>query len=106
MTEEEYEVRRAQLAALADEQKKVFNDARLVYEKTCEQMRMLRLDWNEQKRAQPAQTHRYAGHDKRRAESGKPGHCEGCAKRGHVVTHPKLGCSDVGCGSAHNEEGS
>lgn len=49
-------------------------------------------------------THPYAGSCKERAEIGKPGHCEQCAEHGHVVAHPDLGCSDVGCGKAHDDE--
>lgn len=49
-------------------------------------------------------THRYAGSCKERAQIGKPGHCEPCAEHGHVVAHPDLGCSDVGCDLAHDDE--
>lgn len=49
-------------------------------------------------------THQYAGSCKERAEIGKPGHCEPCAERGHVLAHPDLGCADVGCYQAHDDE--
>ncbi|MEW9530659.1 hypothetical protein [Microbispora sp. NPDC049125] len=52
----------------------------------------------------PAFTHRYCGSDKARAERGNPGHCEPCARYGHIAAHPELGCADVGCESIHNSE--
>lgn len=49
----------------------------------------------------PPPTHRHAGSDKERQQVGKPGHCEECARRGHVAAHPDLGCGDVGCNDSH-----
>jgi hypothetical protein len=48
-------------------------------------------------------THPYAGHSKKRAERGDPGHCERCCQLGHVQAHPEKGCGDVGCTKGHNE---
>jgi hypothetical protein len=50
----------------------------------------------------PPPTHRYAGSNKARQEVGLPGHCEKCARVGHVTAHPNLGCGDVGCTSGHS----
>lgn len=47
--------------------------------------------------------HRYCGSDKERQSVGDPGHCEDCVSVGHVVAHPDLGCSDVGCYKHHPE---
>jgi hypothetical protein len=49
-------------------------------------------------------THDYSGSSKARQEVGKPGHCEACAEFGHVRAHPDLGCGDVGCNRAHDED--
>lgn len=49
-------------------------------------------------------THPFAGTNTERAYVGDPGHCDYCAVLGHVVTHPDLGCGDVGCNRAHSEE--
>ena len=46
----------------------------------------------------------YTGSNPERQSVGLPGHCEDCAEHGHVAAHPDLGCSDVGCDSAHPEE--
>lgn len=43
------------------------------------------------------------GSDHERQSNGLPGHCENCTDRGHVATHPELGCSDVGCTSSHED---
>lgn len=45
----------------------------------------------------------YAGTNPERQSVGLPGHCDRCAKESHEVAHPNLGCSDVGCTSAHRE---
>lgn len=45
----------------------------------------------------------YTGSSSARQSVGQPGHCDRCAEVGHVVAHPSLGCSDVGCGSTHPE---
>jgi hypothetical protein len=44
----------------------------------------------------------YTGTDPARQSIGLPGHCDDCAKRGHVLAHPDLGCADVGCDEAHS----
>jgi len=49
-------------------------------------------------------THRLAGSNSKRQSVGLPGHCEKCAKVGHVKAHPRLGCADVGCDAAHGPE--
>jgi hypothetical protein len=43
----------------------------------------------------------YAGSNPDRQAVGLPGHCDNCARFGHVDAHPRLGCSDVGCTAAH-----
>ena len=43
----------------------------------------------------------YAGSSKSRQERGAPGHCDDCARYGHVKAHPDLGCGDVGCIRSH-----
>jgi hypothetical protein len=48
-------------------------------------------------------THLFCGSNKARQEVGDPGHCEGCARYGHVAFHPTLGCGDVGCSSDHGD---
>lgn len=52
----------------------------------------------------PPPTHRFAGTSRERQETGLPGHCEPCAVFGHVIAHPNLGCSDVGCDKPHGDE--
>jgi hypothetical protein len=47
--------------------------------------------------------HRYAGSDPARQGIGDPGHCDDCARVGHIVAHSDLGCGDVGCISDHEE---
>lgn len=49
----------------------------------------------------PYPTASFAGSNKKREEIGDPGHCERCARFGHVKAHPNLGCGDVGCTRAH-----
>jgi len=51
----------------------------------------------------PFPTHPFAGSNKERAQVGLPGHCERCAKVGHVKAHRDLGCGDVGCNTDHDE---
>lgn len=46
-------------------------------------------------------THPYCGSDSGRQSVGGPGHCEDCARYGHVKAHPDLGCGDVGCYVSH-----
>ena len=53
----------------------------------------------------PYPTHPFAGASKQRAEVGLPGHCERCAKDGHVKAHPGLGCGDVRCDKEHGPAG-
>lgn len=45
----------------------------------------------------------YTGSSSERQSVGLPGHCDRCAALGHVKAHPNLGCTDVGCYSAHDE---
>lgn len=45
-----------------------------------------------------------AGVNTDRQSIGLPGHCEECARIGHVNAHPNLGCGDVGCESPHQAE--
>lgn len=47
---------------------------------------------------------RYAGSDSDRQSVGLQGHCDDCAEMGHVAAHPELGCADVGCDKAHDED--
>lgn len=49
-------------------------------------------------------THGFPGSDPDRQSVGVPGHCEDCARYGHVRAHPDLGCADVGCVSAHGPD--
>lgn len=51
-------------------------------------------------------THRHAGSDSERQRVGLPGHCKECAAIGHLAAHPDLGCGDVGCGNAHDDDSS
>lgn len=46
----------------------------------------------------------YAGNDSARQSIGLPGHCDECARVGHVAAHPDLGCGDVGCTRAHGPD--
>lgn len=41
------------------------------------------------------------GSNSARQSVGEPGHCNRCAKFGHVKAHPNLGCGDVGCDVGH-----
>lgn len=50
MTREEYEEQRRRLEADAEDAKKVYVRAKSVYDGICEQLRNLRVDWNEQQR--------------------------------------------------------
>ncbi|MFI7890842.1 hypothetical protein ACIFUY_06215 [Streptomyces sp. CACIS-1.16CA] len=54
MTSEEYEEKRRRLEADAADAKKTLIRARSVYDGICEELRNLRIDWNEQQRNQPA----------------------------------------------------
>lgn len=47
-------------------------------------------------------THPYAGSNSARQSVGDPGHCERCARYGHVAAHRNLGCGDVGCTRGHS----
>ncbi|GHC38008.1 hypothetical protein GCM10010348_76590 [Streptomyces anthocyanicus] len=51
MTREEYEEKRRRLEADAADAKKTYNRARTVYDGICEELRNLRIDWNEQQKA-------------------------------------------------------
>lgn len=46
----------------------------------------------------------FCGSSKARQEIGHPGHCDECVAVGHVRSHPELGCGDVGCNAAHDED--
>jgi hypothetical protein len=46
----------------------------------------------------------YIGSNTDRGSRGLPGHCDRCARVGHVKAHPNLGCGDVGCGDYHPPE--
>ncbi|MFJ3278508.1 hypothetical protein [Streptomyces halstedii] len=52
MTPEEYEEKRRRLEADAVDAKKAYIRAKSVYDGICEEMRNLRIDWNEQQRNQ------------------------------------------------------
>lgn len=52
MTREEYEEKRRRLEADAADTKKTYIRAKSVYEGVCEELRNLRIDWNEQQRNQ------------------------------------------------------
>ncbi|MER8002948.1 hypothetical protein [Streptomyces sp. NPDC095613] len=51
MTREEYEEKQRRLEADAADAKKTLNRARAVYDGICDELRNLRIDWNEQQRA-------------------------------------------------------
>ncbi|MFJ6566665.1 hypothetical protein ACIQNU_04545 [Streptomyces sp. NPDC091292] len=51
MTREEYEEKRRRLEADAEDAKKAYNRARAVYDGICDELRNLRIDWQEQERA-------------------------------------------------------
>ncbi|MEU0098300.1 hypothetical protein [Streptomyces sp. NPDC006267] len=53
MTPEEYEEKRRRLEADAADAKKIYIRAKSVYDGVCEELRNLRIDWNEQQRNQP-----------------------------------------------------
>lgn len=54
MTREEYEERRRRLEADAADAKKAYIRAKSVYDGICDELRNLRVDWNEQqKEARP-----------------------------------------------------
>lgn len=46
----------------------------------------------------------YCGSNSDRQSVGLPGHCEPCARIGHVAAHPDLGCGDVGCAANHGDD--
>ncbi|MFD9868534.1 hypothetical protein ACFXI8_27195 [Streptomyces niveus] len=50
MTREEYEEKRRRLEADADEAKKTYVRAKSVYDSICDELRNLRVDWQEQQR--------------------------------------------------------
>lgn len=50
MTREEYEEKRRRLEADAADAKKTLNRARAVYDGICDELRNLRVDWNEQQK--------------------------------------------------------
>lgn len=49
-------------------------------------------------------THRFAGSNTDRQSVGLPGHCDRCARVGHVLAHPTMGCGDVGCYHGHDPD--
>jgi hypothetical protein len=51
MTRDEYEEKRRRLEADAEDAKKAYNRARAVYDGICDELRNLRVDWNEQEQA-------------------------------------------------------
>ena len=53
MTREEYEAKRCRLEADAADAKKTYIRAKSVYDGVCEELRNLRIDWNEQQRNHP-----------------------------------------------------
>jgi len=55
MTREEYEERRRRLEADAADAKKTLNRARAVYDGICDELRNLRVDWQEQQKAAATQ---------------------------------------------------
>ena len=50
MNEQEYDERRRRLEADAEDARKTYIRAKSVYDGICEELRLLRLDWNEQQR--------------------------------------------------------
>lgn len=64
MTEEEYENRRRRLEADIADAKKAYNAARARFDDLCDELRNLRIDWQEQQKkihAKPAPTAEPAG---------------------------------------------
>ncbi|NUP15406.1 MAG: hypothetical protein HOZ81_04745 [Streptomyces sp.] len=54
MTREEYEEKRRRLEADAEDARKTYIRAKSVYDGICDELRNLRIDWNEQqKEGQP-----------------------------------------------------
>ena len=51
MTREEYEEKRRRLEADAEDAKKTYIRAKSVYDGICDELRNLRVDWNEQQKA-------------------------------------------------------
>ena len=51
LTADEYDARRARLTADAEDARKAQNNARAYYEGICDELRNLRLDWQEQQDA-------------------------------------------------------
>ncbi|WP_369212716.1 hypothetical protein [Streptomyces flavofungini] len=50
MTRDEYEEKRRRLEADADNAKKALTRARAMYDGICDELRNLRIDWNEQQK--------------------------------------------------------
>ncbi|MFE7727402.1 hypothetical protein ACFU5D_16605 [Streptomyces anthocyanicus] len=50
MTREEYEEKRRRLEADAADTKAAYNRARALYDGICDELRNLRIDWNEQQK--------------------------------------------------------
>jgi len=50
MTEQEYEQKQRELSERAEEARKVYLDAKASYDKICDQMRNLRIEWQEANR--------------------------------------------------------
>jgi hypothetical protein len=51
MTREEYEEKRRRLEVDAADAKAAYNRARALYDGICDELRNLRIDWNEQQKA-------------------------------------------------------
>ncbi|MFK4801659.1 hypothetical protein ACI3K5_23630 [Streptomyces sp. MPA0124] len=54
MTREEYEEKRRRLEADAADAKAAYNRARALYDGICDELRNLRIDWNEQQKTDRA----------------------------------------------------
>lgn len=52
MTREEYEEKRRRLMADAEDARKALNRARAVYDRICDELHGLRVDWNEQQKTE------------------------------------------------------
>ncbi len=50
MTREEYETKQRRLQADAEDARKAYIQAKAVYDSICDQMRNLRIDWQEQQK--------------------------------------------------------
>ncbi|MFJ6729385.1 hypothetical protein ACIQPQ_31235 [Streptomyces sp. NPDC091281] len=50
MTRDEYEAQRRRLEADAEDARNTLNRARVTYDTICNQLRALRIEWNEQEK--------------------------------------------------------